>query len=34
VIESRKGEQVELLAKDLAQQGISADELLAYLNKQ
>ncbi|MDW2149697.1 hypothetical protein R7Q48_24165 [Vibrio sp. 378] len=34
VIESRKGEQVELLAKDLAQQGISADELLAYRNKQ
>ncbi|MFW8650246.1 hypothetical protein [Vibrio diabolicus] len=34
VIESRKDEQVELLAKDLAQQGISADELLAYLNKQ
>ena len=33
VIESRKGEQVELLAKDLAQQGISAEELMAYLNK-
>jgi uncharacterized membrane protein affecting hemolysin expression len=33
VIESRKGEQVEQMAKDLAQQGISAEELLAYLNK-
>ena len=33
VIESRKGEQVEQMAKDLAQQGISAEELMAYLNK-
>ncbi len=33
VIESRKDEQVEQMAKDLAQQGISAEELLAYLNK-
>ena len=33
VIESRKGEQVEQMAKDLAKQGISAEELLAYLNK-
>ncbi|KJR37581.1 hypothetical protein BOO91_18605 [Vibrio navarrensis] len=32
VIESRKGEQVETMAKELAKQGISADELLAYLN--
>ncbi|EMN6212011.1 hypothetical protein WB532_004119 [Vibrio vulnificus] len=31
VISSRKGEQVESMAKELAQQGISADELLAYL---
>ncbi|EIV1777430.1 hypothetical protein MOU97_004105 [Vibrio vulnificus] len=31
VINSRKGEQVESMAKELAQQGISADELLAYL---
>ncbi|EHV5552775.1 hypothetical protein K0W38_004032 [Vibrio vulnificus] len=31
VIDSRKGEQVESMAKELAQQGISADELLAYL---
>lgn len=33
VIESRKGEQVEQMAKDLAKQGISPEELLAYLNK-
>ncbi|EJB5271424.1 hypothetical protein V4T45_003927 [Vibrio vulnificus] len=33
VINSRKGEQVESMAKELAQQGISADELLAYLQK-
>ncbi|MGL4379674.1 MAG: hypothetical protein ACRCTB_00945 [Vibrio sp.] len=33
VIESRKGEQVEAMAKQLAQQGISAEELLNYLNK-
>jgi hypothetical protein len=34
VIESRKNEQVESMAKDLAAQGISADELLKYLNKE
>ncbi|EEX67303.1 hypothetical protein CGT92_06980 [Vibrio metoecus] len=33
VIESRKGEQVEIMAKELAQQGISAEELLNYLQK-
>lgn len=33
VIQSRKGEQVELLAKELAAQGISADELRDFLNK-
>ncbi len=33
VIESRKGEQVEKLAKELAENGISADELKAFLNK-
>ncbi|MDC0612231.1 hypothetical protein OAP63_15985 [Vibrio sp.] len=33
VIESRKGEQVEVLAKELAAQGISADDLRNYLNK-
>jgi len=33
VIDSRKHEQVDLLAKELAKQGISADELLSYLNK-
>jgi hypothetical protein len=33
VIESRKGEQVELMAKELADQGISADELKAFLDK-
>ncbi len=33
VIQSRKGEQVELLAKELASQGISADELRDFLNK-
>ncbi|MGC9492618.1 hypothetical protein [Vibrio genomosp. F10] len=31
VIESRKGEQVETLAKQLAEQGISVEELKAYL---
>lgn len=31
VIESRKGEQVQLLAQELAKNGISADELKAYL---
>ncbi|EMI4329102.1 hypothetical protein V6465_003259 [Vibrio cholerae] len=30
VIESRKGEQVETMAKELAKQGISAEELLNY----
>ncbi|MDW6002456.1 H-NS-like global regulator TsrA [Vibrio mangrovi] len=33
VIESRKYEQVETMAKDLAAQGISAEELLSYLSK-
>lgn len=33
VIESRKNEQVEILAKNLADQGISAEELLNYLNR-
>ncbi|OEE71333.1 hypothetical protein [Vibrio ordalii] len=33
VIEARKGEQVEIMAKELAKQGISAGELLTYLNK-
>ncbi|EGR2119597.1 hypothetical protein ACUULL_003073 [Vibrio cholerae] len=33
VIESRKGEQVEIMAKELAKQGISAEELLNYLQK-
>ncbi|MDB1122628.1 H-NS-like global regulator TsrA [Vibrio algarum] len=33
VIESRKGEQVEILAKELAKQGISAEELQKYLDK-
>lgn len=33
VIESRKGEQVELIAKELADNGISAEELQAYLSK-
>lgn len=33
VIESRKNEQVDILAKELAAQGISAEELLNYLNK-
>ncbi|MFA0087098.1 hypothetical protein BCU70_15370 [Vibrio sp. 10N.286.49.C2] len=31
VIESRKGEQVQSLAKELAEQGISAEELQAFL---
>lgn len=35
VIESRKHEQVDLLAKQLANDGISAEELLSFLkNKQ
>ncbi|EGR4436054.1 hypothetical protein DDN22_13335 [Vibrio cholerae] len=33
VIESRKGEQVETMAKELVKQGISAEELLNYLQK-
>ncbi|WP_047459808.1 hypothetical protein [Vibrio fluvialis] len=33
VIDSRKNEQVDLLAKELAKQGISPDELLKYLYK-
>ncbi|HDV0905031.1 TPA: hypothetical protein RHL35_003345 [Vibrio fluvialis] len=33
VIDSRKNEQVDLLAKELAKQGVSPDELLKYLNK-
>lgn len=34
VLESRKDEQVELMAKQLSDQGISADELKAYLARQ
>ncbi|MDV7106225.1 hypothetical protein R3X26_17655 [Vibrio sp. TH_r3] len=33
VIESRKSEQVEQMAKKLAEQGISAEELKEYLSK-
>jgi hypothetical protein len=33
VIESRKSEQVDIMAKKLADQGITAEELLNYLNK-
>ncbi|MCE0493590.1 H-NS-like global regulator TsrA [Vibrio salinus] len=33
VIQSRKSEQVDLLAKELADQGISPDELRDFLNK-
>jgi len=33
VIASRKGEQVETLAKELAAQGISAEELRNFLDK-
>lgn len=33
VIESRKGEQVGLMAKELAEQGISAEELQKFLDK-
>lgn len=33
VIESRKNEQVDILAKEIAAKGISAEELLNYLNK-
>ncbi|MCJ2378944.1 hypothetical protein LNL84_19310 [Vibrio sp. ZSDZ34] len=31
VVESRKGEQVELMAKEIAEQGISAEELRTFL---
>ncbi|PMH38675.1 hypothetical protein BCU68_07530 [Vibrio sp. 10N.286.49.B3] len=34
VVESRKGEQVNLLAKELAEQGISVDELKAFMDKE
>jgi hypothetical protein len=33
VIESRKSEQVDILAKQLAEQGISAEELREFLAK-
>ncbi len=33
VIEARKDEQVEIMAKQIAEQGISADELKAYLTQ-
>ncbi|GAM57073.1 hypothetical protein JCM19232_4179 [Vibrio ishigakensis] len=33
VIESRKDEQVDLLAKELSDSGISAEDLKAFLNK-
>ena len=33
VIESRKSEQVDTMAKKLAEQGITAEELLNYLNR-
>jgi hypothetical protein len=33
VIESRKNEQVDVLAKEITAKGISAEELLNYLNK-
>lgn len=33
VAESRKGEQVGLLAKELAEQGISADELKDFIEQ-
>ncbi|MDG3086710.1 hypothetical protein P7F88_11600 [Vibrio hannami] len=33
VIESRKGEQVQVLAEELAKDGISVDELKAFLSK-
>ncbi|MGL6260535.1 H-NS-like global regulator TsrA [Vibrio sp. WXL103] len=33
VIESRKSEQVDILAKQLAEQGISPDELREFLTK-
>ncbi len=33
VIESRKGEQVDLLAQELVKDGISVEDLKAYMNK-
>ncbi|WP_047049711.1 hypothetical protein [Vibrio mexicanus] len=33
VIEARKDEQVDLMAKQLADQGISAEELAAFLKR-
>jgi hypothetical protein len=33
VIESRKSEQVDTMAKKLAEEGITAEELLNYLNR-
>lgn len=33
VIEDRKGEQVQLLAKEMVEQGLSAEDLQAFLNK-
>ncbi|MGX9418578.1 H-NS-like global regulator TsrA [Vibrio sp. RC27] len=33
VIDSRKNEQIDTLAKEIADKGISAEELLNYLNK-
>ncbi|GAB7218815.1 H-NS-like global regulator TsrA [Vibrio comitans] len=33
VIESRKGEQVDLLAQELIKEGISVEDLKAYMNK-
>jgi hypothetical protein len=33
VIEDRKDEQVQLLAKEMVEQGISAEDLQAFLNK-
>lgn len=33
VIEDRKGEQVQLLAQEMVEQGISAEDLQAFLNK-
>ena len=32
VIDSRKGEQIESLAKEIAEQGISVDDLKHYLS--
>ncbi|GEM81705.1 H-NS-like global regulator TsrA [Vibrio superstes] len=33
VIESRKGEQVDLLAQELVKDGISVEDLKKYMNK-